>query len=605
MSKFFRSLRLRLIVLVLLALLPAFGLALYTDAQQRQHILDHMQEDTLSLAHNLAIYQKELVSGTRYLLMILAQLPIVRGADAAACSSYLAELKSKNPEYMNILKWDLEGNLLCDAEQSPLPHRLPVMDNLHQVLENNDFTIINYFVRASTGEQALSFGYPISDDEGNLKAVLFASIHLEALNELFTPGSLPAGSTITLRDHNGVILGYYPEPEAWLGKVDPKISAAPALAHIEAEGTVVTQGSDGIERLYAYMPVYGPIPDELTLIVGIPYREAMAEVDQTLRRNLLILGLAGLIALLAIGAGGEILLLNPMDRVLGVTRRLTKGDLTARTGLTHVASELSELALSIDQMAEALEKRERESHENQVILIKQEQARVQLLHELITAHEDERMRVAHELHDETSQNITALMLGLDTAALALEKDPKHAGEYFERVKLISKELLEGIHGLIFNLRPSMLDDLGLVPAIHLYADKRLKPLGISLRLEDANPGRRLPVFIETALFRVVQEAFTNVIRHSNARNVDIQLTQMDHTLEFIIQDDGRGFDPTILTAEAPGKGFGLRGMQERVDMLDGRFEIESALGEGTRIIIHIPIPKVEVVHVRNSSSAGR
>jgi signal transduction histidine kinase len=597
MPQIFRSLRFRLLLIVLLALLPAFGLAIYNASQQRHLVQNQVQEDALDIAQSLANHQNELVEGARQMLFVLAQLPVIRGDDDLACKAYLTELKANNPRYMNIIKWDLAGNMLCDAANSPLPHKSPFPDHLEMVLDSMDFVINGFVISPHTNERALSFGYPVLDEYGQPKNVLVAPVYLDSLNQLLTQADLPAGSTITLRDGGGTVLARSPQPGNWVGELDPDMLAAPALADLQGEGTLEARGADGVLRLYAYTPVFSPTPEELYLIVGIPYQDAMGVVELTLERSLFILVVAGFVALVAILLGTELFFLRPIQKLLGVTRRMTAGDLSVRADVAHEVSELSELSSSFDQMAEALEKRELERQKAVQALKKEEAARARMLHQVITANEDERMRISRELHDETSQNLTALMLGLDTAGIALDKDPGRASEHFGRVKSIAQELLQGIHHLIYNLRPPLLDDLGLVPAILMCADKQLKPLGINMHLQVDNPENRLPPYIETALFRIVQEAFTNIIRHSHAKNVQVRLTQSDHTIGLKLMDDGQGFDAAILASDPPVVGFGLQGMQERVRMLDGEFNIETTIGEGTRITMSIPIPKAEGEHV--------
>lgn len=582
--------RFRLLLIVLLAIVPAFGLAIYNASEQQKIVEDQVQEDALAIAQSLANHQKELVEGARQMLFVLAQLPVIRGDDYQACTKFLINLKKNNPRYMNIIKWDIEGNMLCDAANSPLPHQSPFPEHMQMVLDALDFVIQGFVISPHTGERALSFGYPILDERGQPLAILVAPVYLDSLNPLLTQANLPAGSTVTVRDSNGIILARYPFPGNWIGEPDPDARVSPELANLEGEGTLKAIGADGIQRLYAYTPVYTFIPEGLTLIMGIPLDTATVAVRQTLERDLLILGLAGLLAIVSIWLGGEIFFLRPIQKLLEVTRQMTNGDLSTRAGVTHEASELSELALSFNQMAETLEKREQERQLASEALQKEEAARARLLHQVITANEDERMRIARELHDETSQNLTAMMLGLDSAGSILEKDPQRARERYNRVKTIAQDLLDGIHRLVYNLRPPLLDDLGLVPTIHLCADKQLKPRGIEMHLQE-DEDSRLPPFIETALFRIVQEAFTNVIRYSCAENVNVSLKHRDHTLELVIRDDGLGFDAAALQAGEPGQGFGLRGMEERVRMLDGQFGLESTLGEGTRITVRIPLPK--------------
>jgi signal transduction histidine kinase len=216
----------------------------------------------------------------------------------------------------------------------------------------------------------------------------------------------------------------------------------------------------------------------------------------------------------------------------------------------------------------------------------EERIRADLLHQVIGAQEDERMRIARELHDETSQSLTALLVGLDTIRIAAQSDINRIDSHVHDLKSITEDMLRNIHRLITDLRPSLLDDLGLVAAIAWYGEQRLKPYGLAFRLQDNTLEGRLPRPVETALFRIVQEGLTNILRHAKASSVIVQLDQ-DHDLIMLeICDDGVGFDPLGLESLDPGgRGLGFRGMRERAAILGGTLELESAPGEGTTVRI--------------------
>jgi signal transduction histidine kinase len=232
----------------------------------------------------------------------------------------------------------------------------------------------------------------------------------------------------------------------------------------------------------------------------------------------------------------------------------------------------------------------------------EEQEREELLHRVIVAQEEERKRVARELHDETSQTLAALMLGLDTIETALAHDPKEAVVHSDAAKAIAKGLLENIRRITTDLRPTLLDDMGLVAAVNWYGQKRLQPLGIELNV-NANglAERRLPPDMETALFRIIQEAITNVIRHAQASRLIVQLEReyrrSDGTSLLLLQiaDNGQGFDPArARTSDSHGSGLGLKGMQERIAILGGEFFVQAAPGKGTTITARVPIPEKQV-----------
>lgn len=224
--------------------------------------------------------------------------------------------------------------------------------------------------------------------------------------------------------------------------------------------------------------------------------------------------------------------------------------------------------------------------------VKEEAARTNLLQHVITAQEEERKRIARELHDETSQALTALMVGFDTISLALTVNPQEAASRLNATKSITEGLLKDIQRIITDLRPSLLDDLGLVPAIAWYGEQRLKPLGIALNLEGNALENRLPSSMETALFRIVQEAIANVIRHAHASEVSVRMDIQDSDLTLQITDNGMGFDAQVLQSpNSLGKAIGLWGIQERVRILQGEFNLQTAPRKGTAITIHVPMSR--------------
>jgi len=229
--------------------------------------------------------------------------------------------------------------------------------------------------------------------------------------------------------------------------------------------------------------------------------------------------------------------------------------------------------------------------------LKQDIARASMLEHVIAAQEDERQRIARELHDETSQAITALMVGLDTTSLDITSNPAKAAERLSATKAIADGMLENVHRLISDLRPSLLDDLGLLSAIAWYGEQRLKPCGIAFDVQSVGLEKRLPPSIDTQLYRIVQEAITNIIRHAQASAVTVRLALRDGWLTLEIQDDGQGFDSQILqSTEVPLRNVGLWGMRERVGILKGEFRVQAAPGTGTTLTIQVPVSEAETAH---------
>jgi signal transduction histidine kinase len=222
-------------------------------------------------------------------------------------------------------------------------------------------------------------------------------------------------------------------------------------------------------------------------------------------------------------------------------------------------------------------------------LREKEEARSELLRKVIVAQEDERRRIARELHDETSQALTALNVGLKTAIMAPASSPDDVKRRLAPLKTQASGMLEEIQRMIRDLRPSLLDDLGLVSAIDWYAEARLKTENIQVEWEIVGTERRLSPELETTLFRVAQEAISNIARHAHAENVSIVLGFEDKMVTLEVEDDGKGFVPgESLSAIRAGGAYGLLGMRERIGLLGGELLIESQIGEGTRIQVKIP-----------------
>ncbi|HEX2779176.1 MAG TPA: PAS domain-containing protein [Gemmatimonadaceae bacterium] len=215
--------------------------------------------------------------------------------------------------------------------------------------------------------------------------------------------------------------------------------------------------------------------------------------------------------------------------------------------------------------------------------------REELRRRLAQAEEEERRRLSRELHDEAGQHLTALGLGLqalsDVAPPGSEVDRRAA-----ELRALADTLGRELHAIAVRLRPKALDDFGLEAALVSYTDEWTRQFGIPLDLHATTDADRLPAPIESTIYRVVQEALTNVARHSGASRASVLVERRDRQVVVVIEDDGRGFDPTAV-AGAPDRapGLGLLGVRERVALLRGMLDIESAPDAGATVFVRIPI----------------
>jgi signal transduction histidine kinase len=220
-----------------------------------------------------------------------------------------------------------------------------------------------------------------------------------------------------------------------------------------------------------------------------------------------------------------------------------------------------------------------------------ETLRGELLHQVVSAQERERQRIARELHDGTGQALTALGLGFAAASVNVQHNPNLAAVQLTELKTMSMQALQELRDLISDLRPSLLDDLGLVPALQSQVQSFTQRTGVPVDFVLNGRRQRVQAEIETIVFRIAQEALTNVAKHAQASRVTVQIGFDENVLNLEIRDDGAGFEPPAAfeAADGPHQVWGLLGMQERVALVGGSCVVHSKPGEGTAVQVTIPI----------------
>jgi PAS domain S-box-containing protein len=217
-----------------------------------------------------------------------------------------------------------------------------------------------------------------------------------------------------------------------------------------------------------------------------------------------------------------------------------------------------------------------------------ERARTELLSRLVFAQEDERRRIAREMHDQFGEQLTALGLGIRAIKDDCQDDARLSAQVASLEK-VAHQLDQDVDHLVWELRPTALDDLGLRAALANYVQDWSARAGVRADLHTTGlSGDRLTSEVETTLYRIAQEALNNIAKHARAENVDVILERRSDYVSLIIEDDGVGFDQVNAKAP-PHQGFGLLGMQERAALVGATVQIESAAGEGTTIIVRMPV----------------
>lgn len=316
---------------------------------------------------------------------------------------------------------------------------------------------------------------------------------------------------------------------------------------------------------------------------------SMGPVDdllaEGLRTNILWSVIVILVTILVLNALMSRMVVTKLERLVEAVQAFSRGNLSFPVAPAGV-DEIGELAGSFSRMAHQVAEHNGELERLNDELRRKEVLRGQLLAQVITAQEEERKRIARDLHDQLGQALSAMTMGMEAAERAMSPSQDGLRDRLLHAKSLATRALEQTHELILDLRPVALDDLGLIAAMRSYAEQHLLPRGVEVQVSTEGAARRLAPELEIALFRIVQEAINNIANHANAQHVRLSIAFAAAGVRVRVEDDGCGFDPDeILQAGDHDRGFGLLGMQERATLAEGSVVIDSHPGDGTRIEI--------------------
>jgi len=354
------SLRYSLLLMVLLAMLPALALILSTAWEQRRQAAVGAEEDALRLARLAATDHERLLEGARSLLIGLAQLSDVQMHNSKACSALFEEVQRRFPLYTNIGAIRPDGYVFCAARAIPGAANVADQPFFRRALATREFTTSGYHPDPATGRPVLTLSYPAIDRGGATWAVVFAELDLGWMAQLTDKARLPPGTVINVTDAQGLVLARYPDPGNWAGKAAPDWPVVQAIKRASGEGTLEAPGLEGQLRIFGFTPLFDPKREEPVYVsVGIPRDAALADADRLLTRNLLWAGLVTLLVLVAAAIASDLLILRRVDAVVRAARRLTAGDLAARATVRG-PDEIGVMARTFDMMAERLQARVRD-----------------------------------------------------------------------------------------------------------------------------------------------------------------------------------------------------------------------------------------------------
>ncbi len=498
------------------------------------------------------------------------------------------------PLYLSVL--DRKGRILVtEPDAGPVTTDKSSYSYIQKVLEGNGPQISDAYLDPVYKIPVAYLAFPISAlDTGLLSGVLELALDPMSPDVLrfIKPVALGRTAHAELVDSNAIVLSST-QPQLllqrsdhgdWLANQVKNKQPAVSTCHSCHEPA----GSGSISREVITLAPLATAP------WGIVVRQDEDEALAPARRLQWELAGLGFLSLLAVAFVAKVTTENvarPIRRLNAASLQLATGDLSQpvpRVGGGEVATLASNFEIMRNKLKDSMDELQRGTQQ----LEKSEHLRTRLMRNLISSEEERRKRIARDLHDETSQAITSMLVGLQAIAESQPMDPAALTEKLNALQNTAKTTLEEIHRVIYELRPSLIDDLGLIPAVKWYAESRLEKAGIRLYLETSGQEERLGPEIEITIYRIMQEAVTNVIKYSGAEVCNIVLDFKDNAVAVRIEDDGRGFEPDdILSSGATGQHFGILGMKERVELLGGTMNVRSEPGKGTELDIIIPLGK--------------
>lgn len=508
---------------------------------------------------------------------------------------------------------DGSGQVVAAAPNERTSVPFAVGGTLQPTFVSGQRSVSQPYVDAVSGRPAALLVVPVPNAQGTASLNLAGAIDLsraDLLGTLANAKGLGKTGHAELVDSDGLVIASTEgaafqspgEHRTWYLQMLGQGGEGVATVPLEARSS-----TEGMNEAGTHIMAFQRLTDApWGVAVGGSESETLAPVND-LRNEMLLVVAASLVVLWLVTLIGARILVRPVRTLTAAADRMRSGDLetpihvteggeigrlgeTLEGMRTRLGASLDEIKTRDADLERRVHKRTEEVQALYEELKAKEVLRRRLLDSVISAQEEERKRIARELHDETGQALTGIIMSLEAAEEALPRDPEAARQRLEGAASLARQSIDLIRQLVVDLRPAALDDLGLVPALRAFAETRLGERGVELQMEVSNMKDRLSPPVETCLFRVVQEAVTNIIRHSNAKTARIHLGRRDGIVSLSVEDDGQGFDVAEVRASPRSdRALGLAGMEERVSLVGGELTIESAPGKGTIVRANIDV----------------
>jgi signal transduction histidine kinase len=609
------NLRTRLVAVIFLALLPAFVLVITIAAFERARAEESAKLESMALAQLLRTQYEEVISNTQRSLAWLAQLPEITGPDSNACTVRLQAFYKTSGQFLGLSVLQPDGTSHCMVVEGLTPGATTSAGQLflQRAVASGAFTVGDVQSGQLSAKPGLMLALPVLDANGNAKAIIEASLDIQAFSQRIANNQFYQYASLLLIDRTGTVVLRHPDPEQFVGRyvADTAIFQA---ARSSGEGWIQAPGLAGNQRLFAFTR-FGPQANpDLYAYAGLTTDYIYSGVDRMMRLSLVGLAVIGLAALASAWFSAEVMIVRRTERVVDAALRMRAGDFSARVGFLGDNSEMGQLAQTFDSMASALQERDEENErlfsqmqqlnaelESRVIkrteqlqisntrLLETQADLRRLSEELMRNTELERTRISREIHDQLGQLLTAIKMELRTIERVAARDPAKVNERLSETFELVDETIKTIRRIASDLRPGILDDFGLEAAVEWQLQQFRDRTGIAVDLSTEVAEERLSKDMSTAAFRVLQEALTNVARHADATRVRVRMQTTEVELLLTVLDNGKG-----LQAGGNPRSLGLVGMRERARQLGGSVNIANGPEQGVLVQMRVPLRQYEV-----------
>lgn len=594
--------RRRLIFLILIFAIPAVGLVLYGNFEQRRIETARVREGAIAISELVAANQENFTKNSQQLLATLAEIPfLVLATDPVSSQAHFSNLRKLLPDYLNFGLIETNGVVFCSAEPTNRSVNLGDRAYFLRVVQTRKFATGDFQVGRLTDQPALNFAYPVLDEHGQLKRVLYASLKLSLLSEAAAKIRLPSGGTVIVLDRNGNVLARHPDSEKWVGK---SLAKVPVMQRVMTQkaGVFEMPGLDGIPRLHAVTTILDGETPSMFVSVGIPVAVSFAQANQALIRNFIVLGLVAFVILVAASFYARRFFLRPVKALVGTARQLAQGDLSARTGMIQGAAELLQLGDAFDYMAERLQKRQAEVEQahQQISSLNQElERRVEERTVQLEAANKELASFSYSV----SHDLRSPLRGIDGFCQALEEDygdklDDTGREHLARVRSAAHRMSELIDDLLklarvtrTEMRRQTMDLSALVQTIASELQQREPQRQVQWEIADGLSIEGDPQLVRVALENLVGNAWKFTSKRADAR---IEFGRLERAGQqvFYVRDNGAGFDMAFgaklfaafqrlhTLAEFEGTGIGLATVQRIIHRHGGRVWADAEVDKG-------------------------